>query len=422
MQEGNDVERWSRRRRPGRPVLVGMTLLAALVVASLGASAASVAPGLKGGPVSDGNPAAIGVQMPTVRLTLTPLDLSFGNNTWPLAQLDSHLDKYLPVEVRRQFIQDIPDGIFRLTGRAAAGLQLGIGPFSAAVGVRAVTGGAMADDVLTLLLLGNELDVPYSLAGTAAEAAFLGDASAGLSVSVGDALRVGVRYHQLYGLAYGRVTADGEFVVSSVDPSLHGYGSIAYAYTSIQPGAAHPAGDGWAVDVGVAYQVRPDLAVGAALLDWGEVRWDAVTSRVCQVTPGVYGPDASWEDMVDCGPEATQAYTWQLPGRYEVSVGWQATDKLHVGAAYGHSVRVVAAPSAVHGGDFRVGVTWDVFRFLQLNASATVSSGDGVAVAAGAALRLGPVLTSVRASNVQALFGHGQGKSMVFGVDMGIVF
>lgn len=44
------------------------------------------------------------------------------------------------------------------------------------------------------------------------------------------------------------------------------------------------------------------------------------------------------------------------------------------------------------------------------------------ACAVGAALRLGPNLVRVRVSNVQVLFGQGEGKSMRFGVDMGLVF
>jgi len=37
-------------------------------------------------------------------------------------------------------------------------------------------------------------------------------------------------------------------------------------------------------------------------------------------------------------------------------------------------------------------------------------------------LRLGPNLVRVRVSNVQVLFGQGEGKSMRLGVDMGLVF
>ncbi len=116
-----------------------------------------------------GNPAAIGAQVPSFRLYVTPIDLTFGNNTWPLADIDYYLDKYIPAEARRQFIDDIPEDSFRLTGQGLAAVQLGIGSLSASAGVRAPVVG-VADDVLELVLFGNELEVPYSLSGTSLEA------------------------------------------------------------------------------------------------------------------------------------------------------------------------------------------------------------------------------------------------------------
>lgn len=47
---------------------------------------------------------------------------------------------------------------------------------------------------------------------------------------------------------------------------------------------------------------------------------------------------------------------------------------------------------------------------------------DGFSVSTGAALWLGPAVTRTRISNVQVLFGEGSGKSMGYGVDVGIVF
>lgn len=415
--------RWSTWMRFAGGAVV---LVVALVMYSLGAAAAPVAPGPSAGMESGGNPAAIGVQAPTFRLMFTPFDLTFSNNTWPLAKLDHYLDKYIPEGTRRQFIDDIPGGSFRLSGRAMTGVQLGIGPVSASFGVRALAGGGIAEDVLGLVFLGNQLDVPYSLNGTSFEAALLGDTAIGFSLPIGDTWRVGARYHKLLGLAYGHVEAGGTFVIRSDEPGIDGRAGMNYAYTHLDTtgGSVKMAGDGSAFDVGVSYQVTPDVAVGAAIMDWGQLRWDAVTSRTCDAeTNGSGGDDL--EELLGCTDEVTGAREWALPRRYEASVGWRMSEKVHVGAAYTYTVAPAGggfSRDAMGGGSLRAAVTWDLFRFLQLNAAANLAGSDGLSVSTGGALRLGPMVTRARVSNVQVLFGEGSGKSMGFGMDMGIVF
>lgn len=405
-------------------------LLATLVAFSVGASAARVAPGPVSTMEGQGNPAAIGAQVPSFRLYVTPIDLTFGNNTWPLADIDYYLDKYIPAEARRQFIDDIPEDSFRLTGQGLAAVQLGIGSLSASAGVRALVVGGVADDVLELVLFGNELDVPYSLSGTSLEAAVFGDAAIGLSVPIGSAWRVGARYHQLYGLAYGFVETDGRFVIRSDDPGVNGEGRMKYGYTYVNTddGAFEMAGTGAAFDVGVSYQLNPDLAVGAAVLDWGRIRWEAVTSQACTMAmaagEGVDLTEGMGENE-SCDDEETTSRAWQLPRRLELSVGWRPFRTVHLGAAYTHSLSAASAGSGngfLSIGDLRAAVTWDVLRLLQLNAAATLIGKDGFSVSTGAALRLGPLMTRARISNVQLLSGQGSGKSVGFGVDMGIVF
>lgn len=344
-------------------------LVVTVAVLTLGAAAAPVAPGPRANFEGDGNPAAIGVQVPTFRLNFTTFDASFSNNTWPLADLDYYLDKYIPVDVRTKFINDIPGGGFRLTGRGMTGFQLGIGSLSASVGARALVSGGIAQDVLALVLLGNELDVPYSLEGTSFEAALFGDAAVGLSVPIGDAWRVGARYHKLVGLAYAHVGAGGEFTIRGDEPGIDGRAHLkdAYTYPEAADGGLKMAGDGSAFDVGASYQVTPDVAVGFALMDLGELRWDSVTSRVCDAETGGGGSvDDDLENLLDCPDETQAAHVWTLPRRYEASVGWRMSENVHLGAAYTHTVASAAGGfdrDGISGGSLRAAVAWDVFRF-----------------------------------------------------------
>lgn len=427
----NMVQCRSRRRSAWARLSVGLVLfIATLVVSTVGASAARVAPGPVSWMEGQGNPAAIGAQVPTFRLYVTPLDVTVGNNTWALADIDYYLDKYIPADARRQFIADIPGDSFRLTGQGTGAVQLGIGSLSASVGVRALVDGGVAGDMLELVLLGNELDVPYALTGTSFDMAVFGDAAVGLSVPIGSALRVGARYHQLYGLAYGYAEADGQFVIRSDEPGVDGEGLVKYGYTHVESegGTIEMAGEGTAFDVGVSYQLSPSLAVGAAVLDWGQIRWSAVTSQVCTVaveTGEGFDVTEGMDEVGTCDDEEAVARDWQLPRRVEVSVGWRPFRSVHLGASYTHSLTAANAGSGngfFSVGDLRAAVTWDLLRLLQLNASATLLGKDGVSVSTGAALRLGPLMTRARISNVQLLFGEGAGKSVGFGVDMGIVF
>lgn len=419
-----------RRRRPRASLRLNIgiaVLVIAVAVLSLGAAAAPIAPGPRTPSDEAGNPAAVGVAEPTIRLRFQPIDVSFGNNTWPLADLDYYLDKYIPKHVREQFIADIPGGSFRLAGQGAMGVQLGIGSISASVGVRGLATGGVAQDIMRVVLLGNELGATYTLDGTGFGTALFGDASVGLSVPIGSKLRVGARYHKLVGLAYAHVSGEGRVVIPNNPMDADGELSLeyAYAYVDDSSGGLKGAGDGSAFDVGAAWQVSPNVSVGVAVLDIGQVEWDSMTSRSCELSTDGVDPDDEFEDLVDCSDEMTAPRVWKLPQRYEASVGWQATPKIHVGAAYTLTVHPADGGffmTGKTGSALRAAVTWDLFRFLQLNATGTMAGSDGIALSTGAAFRLGPLQTRARVSNVQALFGQGTGKSMGFGLDFGIVF
>ncbi len=165
---------------------------------------------------------------------------------------------------------------------------------------------------------------------------------------------------------------DGRFVIRSDDPGVNGEGRMKYGYTYVNTddGAFEMAGTGAAFDVGVSYQLNPDLAVGAAVLDWGRIRWEAVTSQACTMAMAAgEGVDLT-EGMGEngsCDDEETTSRAWQLPRRLELSVGWRPFRTVHLGAAYTHSLSAASAGSGngfLSIGDLRAAVTWDVLRLL----------------------------------------------------------
>lgn len=420
--------RHKQSRRPGatwRLSLGMLVLVVAVAMSSLGAAASTV-PGPRTLSDEPGNPAAIGLGEPTFRLRMTPVDVSFGNNTWPLADIDPYLDDYIPRDVRERFIADMPDGGFRLTGEGAVGMQLGIGSFSASAGVRGLASGGVAKDLMELVLLGNERGREYSLHGTDLGVAVFGDTAVGVSLPVGN-VRLGARYHQLLGLAYMYITGDGKLYIPYDPQDVRGDFSLEYGFSDFETDRLAVQGEGSAFDVGVAWQVTPGVSVGAAVFDIGQLQWDNVMSQSCKVAAdaGAFDPDADLNELGDCSDETIGSKVWQLPRRYEASVGWQMTQTIHLGAAYTLTVRPVDGGFVAAGateGALRAAVTWDVFRFLQLNAMATMSEADGLVITTGAAFRLGPLQTRARIGNVQALFGEGSGKSVHAGLDFGIVF
>lgn len=415
--------------RPARMFAVVGVFVLALALLAAGAAPSFAASSWYG---SLDNPAASGKTK--FELVLPSFQASFGNNTWPLSKLDYYLDKELPLSVRQEFVADIP-GSFRLDGGGVTGLELGIGGFSASVGLRGAAAGGVAKDVVELLFLGNELNRSYSLSGTSFGTALVADASVGWAMSVAPGWRAGIRWHHLTGLAYAEalVEGSGKLVYEENKVGAEGDVAIEYAYAYAEDGGGAGAGSGSAFDLGAAWEARPGLTVGFSVLDIGQLQWASATRGRCEVNTGATGSGGtgagsggsgaggSGDDPFQC-TDTVGPVVWQLPVRYEASVGWQATNKIHVAGVY----TAVGAGGAFAGtgiaaaNGLRGTVTWDVFKFLQLNATAYLT--DGFSLSTGGALKLGPVRLRARLNNVQALFGQGGGRSVGFGADFGIAF
>ncbi len=173
-----------------------------------------------------GQSSPIGAQVPTFRLYVTPLDVTVGNNTWALADIDYYLDKYIPADVlpavyRRHSGRQLPPDRAR-DRRGAAGHRLAIGLRRCPGAGRRRRGRRHAGAGPSRQRAGRAVCAYWP----SFDMAVFGDAAVGLSVPIGSALRVGARYHQLYGLAYGYAEADGQFVIRSDEPGVDGEGLV----------------------------------------------------------------------------------------------------------------------------------------------------------------------------------------------------
>lgn len=370
------------------------------------------------------NPAVIGLGEPVFRLRMAPFTATVGNDAWALTTLDHWVDKYIPRDDRKQLLADIPDDGLGLHMNTSHGAVLGIGSFSAHVGVRSIYMGNLAPDVFELLFLGNKLNERYTVDSSMGAVAF-GDASVGLGLRVGSRIRIGARYHQLLEALYGEQTikAKGEFVHTDEEIDLDT--AVEMGLTVMHPregsGAGVGAGAGSAFDVGAVVQLSDNLSVGVAVLDIGRIEWSSVASSKCTIQLDDFDEST---DGDDCTLERRdEQFRWNLPRRYEISAGWQLPWGFHLGTAYTLTTHPKSDGFSIKNhGELGAMLVWERFKFMQLGVGTTYGKAAGLSVNAGAGFRLGPLQTRAHISDVLVLFGKGTAKGFGLGADLGFVF
>lgn len=363
----------------------------------------------------DSNPAIIGVDEPTFRIELLPVDLRFANNTWPLAKFDQYLDKELTEDVKRDLLESIPESGLGLDWNSWTAADLGVSGVSTRLAVRTIGTANLAPDLVELALVGNELDREYVVDGSMAGGVAFGDASVGFSLGLGNSLRIGARYHRLMGGAYfdAVATGSGTVVYAGDEPGLEGDMKVKVlrAYGE----GVH--GEGTAYDVGLTLQPTANFAIGVAVFDIGQIEWRDVLEETYELK---LGPELEYE-FVSSGESTT--IVWTLPRTYQVALGYRLTPTLHLGAAYSRTVHeteegVVYAPND----RMEAMLSWKGLGFLPIGVGMAYDQEEGFSLAGEAGLRLGPLQARVRMSDVQAVFGDGEGKDLGLMVDLGILF
>lgn len=366
------------------------------------------------------NPVNSGLGEPTFRITFMPIDLTVANNTWPLSRIDYYLDKKLDDEAKQAFVAAIPEHGFQLDLGSWTSAGLSVGTINTALSVRTLGTANLSKDLVDLVLNGNELDRDYVLDGSTLGAVAFGDASAGLAFNLSPSIRVGARYHHLAGIGYVHAAASGHGRASY--ESAPGFeGNMELGYDSIYGQGVH--GEGSAYDVGVTIQPTQNLAFGFAVMDFGQIEWRNVNRER-------YQGSLNSESDPDQGPqwdltdqEVVEALVWELPRRYEISMGYQLASSLHFGAAFTRTVHepthgfTYTTPDRVEGM-----LSWNGFGIMPIGVGASYAQDDGISFAGEAALRLGPLRTRLRLTDVQSLFGEGQGQDLGVRFDLGIVF
>lgn len=365
------------------------------------------------------NPAGIGVGESSFRFTFLPVDLLARNNTWPLQTFRRYAEQEVPESARDDFLEALPGDGFQLDVSSWSTVDLGVGSFAANLGLRTLSTATIAQDFLELFLTGVETNRPYTFDGTQIGAVAYGDASFGLSVGLGP-LRIGGRYHRLMGAHYSHASLTGGGKISDI-PGEEGWnGNLRLEVDRTEGEGVH--GEGAAYDVGVIANLTDRLAIGMAVMDIGEIVWN-VTSEVYE---GTVDPDAEADESPDfslIGSAVGEQLTWQLPRRYEASLGYQLTQSLHLGVAYIHTTHDSQA-GYVQDEESRVQgmLSWSGLGIVPLGIGAAYTEIDGLTLSGEAGLRLGPVRTRARLTNVQLLLGDSPAKGLGFTFDMGIAF
>lgn len=363
------------------------------------------------------SPATIGIGQPKYRIALTPVEAVFHHNTWPLLTVDQWLDKDIPVNVRRQFIDDIPPGGFMTGTTSEHSLDVGIGGFEVHVALRTVASATVAPDVFEVLLLGNELNRTYSLTDSNIRALAFADASVAYALPLGPSVRIGARYHQIIGAVYAEAFAvgDGQLVYTDDEAGVEGELALHYIHT----GPQWAGGRGSALDVGVDIRLSDNVAVGAAVMDIGQIRWPSVTRGTCTWVQATEG-------NVGCTEATVSGFVRPLPQRWQVAVGWQLFRTLHLGASYTRFVSDVSGDGAAFVcstcNRFETTLVWTGVKILHLGVGAAYSDSQPVGVAGAVALQLGPMRARARVTDLQTLFGRGDAAAISFGFDVGFAF
>lgn len=363
---------------------------------------------------ADSNPAVLGVDEPTFRIVLLPLDLTSANNAWGVAALARSFGEELTDAAKDELVAALPeDGLFLRAGTWTAA-DLGVRGFSARLAVRTVATGNLAPDVIKLALKGPETGSTYTVEGSSAAVAAFGDASAGFSLGLGKFLRIGARYHYLVGAVYMDAAASGSATLADGgDPLVDGELRVDLRSTT----GEGIRGYGYAYDVGVLIQPTEHLAFGLAVLDVGAIQWEDVVAETYRVQ---FGPELEFERIAT---GEAQTLEWRLPVTYQISAGYRLTPTLRVGAAYSRTVY-----HAADGGEAETAeraeamLNWTGLGVLPIGIGASYDAESGLSVAGEAALKLGPLQTRLRLTDVQALFNGGEVKTLGFMLDLGFVF
>lgn len=398
-----------------RCLTIGALFASLLVATSVSAAPVRVGTGMFTTPGD--NPVNLGLSEPTFRITFLPADLTLGSNSWTWSDINYYLDKHLTDEIKEELVAVIPEDGLELDWQSWSGVGLGVSSFSTNVSIRTVANSNLSKDLVDLVLRGNELNRDYGLDGSRVGAAAYGDVSVGIAFNLGPSVRLGGRYHRLMGIGYLEAEATGSGRVNHAPGDSSFEGNMRIDARRIWGGGLH--GDGAAYDVGISIQPTANLALGLAVLDIGQITWRDVLSEQYE---GSLDPDTGPTLELDRS-EVISSLKWNLPTRYEVSMGYRLSESLHFGAAYTRTTHTTDEGFTVAASDeVRGMISWTGGGILPIGVGITYTPESAISISGEAGLRFGPVRTRLRLTDLQAALGSGDGKALGVTLDLGIVF
>lgn len=389
--------RWVKQRRWA----VWLAFTAVMMLAASGVANASGYDKLQSIGQQPANPAGIGQGHRFLRL-FAGSGVGLGNNILPPADI---IEQIQGAETDDDFLDILPSEGVRVWLDSANHVELGIGPIEIRTGVSLVGAMQVRPDILELGIEEPEPGRTYEGDGTEAEWAGFANLSAGGSLGLPavarglgwNDLRIGGRVHALSGLGYGRAEIHGDVEIHSGSVAGQLVGELWDRQTETD---LWHAGQGYAVDVGILGRLNERLTLGVAVVNIGQLTWSDVRYQRFESDFDVTGggdPELEWNQVADEQVDVV----WHLPRRVEGSLGYRASDTIHLGAGlvqttyFDHDGRSADARTDLHAS-----IVWRGIPLLPIAAGVNYSGVSGWSFSTGAALDLGPLHVVAQVDNL----------------------
>ncbi len=401
-------------------LLVSVLLLAAALPASAGGDARALAMGnartasSRGLDAAEANPAFLAFSKgTTIGLAGGVVDLQ--NNSFTLARYNAVAGKTLSEADKAELLADIPDEGFSMDVQASAG-AVGVqsGCFALTTGAVGMGDGTLDKDFFDIVLFGNTPGETVDFSGTSGEA--YGVAKAGLSWG-----------QRLGGLAGGQlaVGVTGSWIEGLYDVRIEdAWGQVTTTMSSIDGGAYVSAvtaegGQGYGVDVGIAWQ-KENWSLGLAMDNaWSRIEWDGTIERTVyrvEVNASATSFDNALTDSDSTF--ALGGYTTELPRRLRMGTSVDL-GSLTLAADGTLGLEDRAGTSTKPG--LHAGAEWRPIGLLSMRVGGMTGGGLDPAYAAGLGLNMGFWHVDVAAMQRGSLSTDG-GKGLGVGASTRFVF
>ena len=367
--------------------------------------------GLEGTSALEGNPAMVNPEDEIITMELDG-DLFFWNNG-----IDSnYLNKYLDTDIKNKILSNIGNNGLILNTRGGLDGKIILGPIGLFGGARLSQAGSISQDIVDLVLNGNEIDTPYKLEGTKASMAVYGDAGLNVSTSFKNLatmmgmknIKLGGSYHYLTGGIF-KFVGQGEAQLTMKDNlGASGDGYIDMKYSENARGSAF--------DIGTSLIISDRFMIGASLMNIGTlVGDDGKHSKLKYVIDESNDEFVTLEEIAEDEP-LEKELVYSLPREIKLGTKYKFDENYSIYTDYSYKKYDMGVKEHI----FALGTEFGM-DFLPLRIGVNYSSlQKSYVLSGGLGLYLGPFQIDAGFSDLSLLYNNA--KSAELGVDARICF